>query len=356
MGSILDKSINSVKTIIIGESGDGKTGALMSLIAAGYNVRILDTDNGNLTLKGLLHPNYSYLDYIKSKGIDLDQTTSFIPISTEMGMRTITHKFGNQTHTETILAPKNARAWGRIISQLENWKDGEKSYGHISTWDNNCVLVFDSFTTISRQAYYYNQEQNSRLGASETGYSHGLDVGGAQSQLRRLLEMIYGDDIKCNIVFICHINKIDDSQGYTQTPEARKLRNPDAIVEVKGYPQSVGLALSKRVGIYFNDSFITRRTGEGRNVQRKLCTTPTTIDGVTVAAKTSSFLRPEYDISTGLAEIFAAHRGLPEPLELIESCGKKRSLPKEAAEGGRGGIPASISLQSKPSIRPIPAK
>lgn len=314
------------KVVQIGNSGDGKTGAIMSLICAGYKIRMIDTDNGARTLGGLLHDNYPYAAYMRSKGIDWNKNVSIKQISTAMGMRRVSKKLPNGNFSnETLLAPKDAKAWNRIVGALEKWEDEEtgENHGHFGDWGDDTVLVMDSFTTISRQAYYLNQEVNGRLGAMEDGYTHQKDVGGAQTQLRRLLEMCYGDDVKCNIIYTCHINRIDDSRGYNQTPEQIKQKDPDAMIEVKGYPQSVGLALSKRVGIYFNDSFVYRQDGSGRNVSRKICTVPTTIDGTNVSAKNSTFLKPEYDISSGLAEIFAALKQQPEPSELIEAIGKK---------------------------------
>lgn len=323
--SFLDENDDPAKIILIGESGAGKSGSVASLIAAGYKVRILDTDNGAKTIRPLLldSEHYPYAKYMASHGIDPRKTVSRILVSTNMKLQTVMKKVGDKVVQEKLLAPADGRAWMRIIDALENWKDGENTYGHISTWDRDTVLVLDSFTTISRQAYYFLQAFNGRLGASEDGRTHQRDVGGAQSQLRRLLEMIYDPTIKCNIILICHINRIDDSRGYSQTPEEIRLVNPEAMIEVKGFPGSVGIALSKRVGIYFNDSFIVSQSGSGTNVKRVISTVPTTIDGVNITAKNSAYLEREYDVSTGLAQIFAALRGQPKPVELINALTKK---------------------------------
>lgn len=326
MSDLLSLAETPVKTIIIGDTGTAKSGMTISLLCAGYRVGMIDTDNGARTLKGLIHPtNYPYYAYCQQKGIDISKNFNICDFSIKMGMRTVSKKTEGREVRETLLAPKNANAWNEIIEHLEHWQDKPLGldWGHISTWDNNCVLILDSFTTISRMAYYFNQQLNNRLGLSETGYSHQQDVGGAQSQLRRLLEMIYNPEIKCHVVLICHINSIDDSRGFDQTSANRHMNEPQAIINSRGFPRSVGVALSKQVGIYFCDSFVATQAGSGVNVRYELHTVPTEVNGTIVGAKNSSKLKRTYFAETALAEIFAALRGQDPPEELIKALGHK---------------------------------
>jgi hypothetical protein len=312
----------SAKTIIIGDSGDGKTGATAALIALGYKGRFIDSDNGRKCLRSLLtdEAHYPYASWMKKNNIQPDVKYFSVPLS--VGMKTVFIKGPNdKSSSERVLGPKDAKGWNRIINQLENWKEPDNtSLGHFESWDENTFLDFDCLTSISRHAYYFNQELNGRLGAREEGFTHQRDVGGAQSQLRRLFEMLAMPDIKCNIILTCHIYRMDDSRGYNATPEEIRLKNPDAVVEVKGYPLSIGMALSKRTGSFFNDGFVMQCTGVGRHVRRSLCTTPITIDNVTVGAKNSVWLEPEYNITTGLGQIFAALRYQPPPADFVNYC------------------------------------
>ncbi len=341
MASITSLTHDPAKIILIGESGSGKTGALMALICAGYKLRMIDTDNGARTLRGLLDPRYPYRAYIESQGIDLNEAVSIIPIATNMKLRSVSRRLPNgNSASERILAPVDAKAWDRIVSQLEHWRDPETGLddGYFASWTDKHVLAIDSFTTVSRQAYYYTQELNGHLGAREEGNTHLRDLNGAQSTLRRFLEMIYDPSVLCNVVIVCHIQRIDDSRGYNQSPEQVRMQDPEAVIEVKGFPASVGVALSKRVGIYFNDSFTVRQDGSGRNVKQKIVTTPTTIDGVNIAAKKSAFLDPEYDVKTGLAEIFAALRGQEPPKELVAALGGAVTRPTSTAKAADGAV------------------
>jgi hypothetical protein len=323
MPSIVDDINSPAKILLIGKSGAGKTGALASLVAAGYNLRILDTDKGIRTLRSLLMDGrYPYKAILDRKKIDLNSAVRYIPIDTAMKMRTITKQLpGNKSTTETLLAPNNANAWAKAMNLLDNWKDDDLNLGAVSTWTNQEVLVLDSFSTLAKCAYYFSQMMNGRLGARDMGYDYQRDVGEAQSQLTRLLELLYDSSISCNVIIISHITWVDESQGIASRPRGNEnkeggiiLSNPD------GYPSAIGRALSPQMGKYFNDVFISRSSGTGESVRRTISTVPQ--DGV--MAKNSVFMDREYPVSYGLAEIFAAIRNTPRPLDLIEACAPRR--------------------------------
>ena len=154
MPSILDDSASPAKILLIGKSGAGKTGALASLAATGYNLRIIDTDNGVRSLHSLLvDSRYKYTDIIKARGIDLNQAVRYVPIQTSMKLRTVTNKVGDKVTTNTILAPDDARAWTRAVDLLDKWKEGGVDLGSIRNWGPQDVLVLDSFSTLAKCAY-----------------------------------------------------------------------------------------------------------------------------------------------------------------------------------------------------------
>ena len=100
MPSILDDTAAPAKILLIGKSGAGKTGALASLVAAGYNLRIIDTDKGVRPLRSLLtDPHYPYAGLIAAQGIDLNVAVRFAPIDIEMKMRTIRRSLPGATFT-----------------------------------------------------------------------------------------------------------------------------------------------------------------------------------------------------------------------------------------------------------------
>jgi hypothetical protein len=337
MPSISNAKNNPAKILLIGKSGAGKTGSLAPLVTEGYRLRIIDTDKGVPTLYSLLtDPRYPYAKLIKARNIDIDQAVQYIPIDTAMKTRNVTRRLPDgKNSSETLLAPVDARAWTRTIDLLDNWKDGETNLGSVRTWDLKDVLVLDSFSTLAKCAYYFAQSLNGRLGARDEGFDYQRDIGSAQAQLTRLLELLYDSSITCNIIVISHITWVDESKGVASRPKEGEtiISNPD------GYPSAIGRALSPQMGKYFNDTYIARSTGVGSAVKRTISTVPQ--DGV--LAKNSVYLEREYPNSYGLASIFAAIRHDPAPSALIDACTPLRVAP-----------PSSIPVAQKPSAA-VPA-
>lgn len=315
MTNLLDSIHDPVKILLIGENGAGKTGSLASLVCMGYKLRVIDTDKGIKTLKSFItDEHYPTARWIKSKGIDLTDAVYYKQIDIPMSFRRVIEKdsHGKIARDETLLAPKNAEAWNKACTALVEWNEGDKKLGGVIDWDDKTIVVIDSFSTLSMMAYYMIQQLNGRLGAREDGYDFQRDVGAAQGQLRRLLEMLSSSGVRCNVVLISHITRVDVTQGFAQSPEQRARENRP--IDAKGYPAAIGRALSPHMGKFYNDVYQVEQTGSGTAVQRKISTVPIN----NVAAKNSVYLDTNYPVSTGLAEIFAAHRGEPSPQEFIK--------------------------------------
>ena len=324
--SIWDQPLPA-KILLVGKSGAGKTGSLASLIAAGYNLRIIDTDKGFRPLRSLLTDkiHYPYGKIIAEDGIDVTQAVRCVPVDLTMRIKDITTKVGNMNKIEKVLGPKSADGFNKIIDLISDWKepDGCK-LGPVDTWGPKDVLVLDSFSTLAKMSYYYSQALNGRLGARDEGYNYQRDIGAAQSQLTRLLEMLYDSNIKCNVIVITHITWVDESKGYAANPKPNandtdKRDTGEIINEPDGLPSAIGRALSPQIGKYFNDQFVVRSIGYGANVKHKISTVPQ--DGV--SAKNSVYLEKEYDVKTGLAEIFAALREDPLPKNFLSRFDQK---------------------------------
>jgi hypothetical protein len=313
MVSLLESQDEPAKFTLTGESGSGKTGAKASLICAGYKIRSIDTDKGSRLLRALLtdEEHYPYAKWIKQHGIDLNTAYDYIPIDTEMVLRQAIQKNprGEIVSKEEILAPKSADAWPKIVNLLENWP----RYGKVTDWGPDTILDIDTLTSVAQASYYYLQNLNARLGVREDGYSHQQDVGGTQSQLRRMLEKLSSSYVKCHVILNCHIIWIDNSSGYNQSPDERARQGKS--IDPKGYPKAVGKALSTDINSKFNDGFTVHQQGAGANVKRFISTVPRD----NISAKNSVYLDREYPISTGLAEILAALTYQPKPWDLIQA-------------------------------------
>lgn len=283
------QSAQFTKMILIGESGTGKTGALVSLVAAGFKLRILDLDNG--------------LDILVNKVKEV--------CPAKMGnvdFITVTDKFKNVAGKAT---PVNADAWARAIKYLDNWtnlgqivKDRNEAgvpinrtitkespdffdLGKPQDWGPDTILVIDSFTFMNNAALRYILRMNNR----PVGPIYESDWGEAQQMVENLLAMLYDETFLTNVIVLAHVQ-----------PRVSKDGTVEGI-----FPAALGKALPPKVGRYFNAMLEVRRSGTGNQVKRTIHTVPAGM--LELKNPNPAKVKATYDISTGLAEYFTAVRG-----------------------------------------------
>lgn len=310
------------KILELGKSGAGKTGALASLVCAGYKIRLLNTDKNANILQSLLSDyNYPYRKFCEEHNIDWRTAVHVINVGIPMKLSTVhtRKRVGDRTidSTERQLAPVNGDSWYKCIDALQEWKEGDVNFGHVETWGPDVVLAIDAFSKMAYMAYYNVQALNGRLGARDEGREYQRDVGGAQRILDRLLKWLASETIRCNVILTSHIAWVDETKGYARSAGQIAMEDPNAIADISGLPMAIGQALSPMIGSYFNDVFVCRQTGSGQTTRREISTV--SIDGV--MCKNSAFMNTSYSIGSGLAEIFATLRHQPEPTELIAALG-----------------------------------
>ncbi len=275
------QSSQTTKMLLIGDSGAGKSGALASLASAGYNLRIIDVDNGLDVLANYLKdPSSGY----RPDALDRVQYETITD-----PMRTVGGK----------LIPVRATVWSRTVELLNDWspkttiKWPEKAeandtaeLGPISSWGIQDVLVIDSLTMMAKAAMNFVLAMNARLGQQ----AHQSDWYQGQQLLESLLEKLYDVNIRCNVVINCHITYIGEENG----PQ-------------RGYPSSLGRALSPRIGRYFNSILMAKTVGSGAGAKHKILTSSTPM----VELKNTAPLKVkgEYELGNGLAEYFRDVRG-----------------------------------------------
>jgi hypothetical protein len=263
-----------IKMICMADSGGGKTGALASLASAGYRLRILDTDAGTDILRNLLlHPN---TPYTAPKG------------GYDISVMKITEKMKNSGGK---MIPASAKAWDQCMGKLEKWKDETQDHGSLPDWKDDTILVIDTLSSLSTFAMNKVLALNNRFGQQPFQ----SDWGEAQRLVEALLQTIYSFEIKCNVIMNCHITYIGprDDEG-----------KPTGID--KGYPNTLGKALSPKVGRYFNHALLIE-SGKIHTRTKSF-----------VELKTSSPLnvKPSYPLDFGLADYFKdVRKGHPKRLE-----------------------------------------
>jgi hypothetical protein len=256
------------KLLIEGDSKAGKTGALASLVKAGFKLRILDFDNGLDVLKQfILRDSPENLDNVEFRTLRDDRKASAAG------------------HVVTT------KAFADALKMLDKWKyteDGvETDLGDPASWGADCILVIDSLTFLSDAAYDWAE---SLIPKGKSGdYDQRAVYGNAQGAIGNLLALLTSSTFATNVIVISHVKYVD---------------NPDGTK--KGYPVSVGAALSPTIPRYFNTvvRFVTNGT------KREIETTATAM--FDLANPKPFAMAKKYPVETGLADIFAVLRGNPD--------------------------------------------
>jgi hypothetical protein len=246
-----------VKLILVGDSGSGKTGALVSLVQAGYNLRILDMDNGLSILEELIKKHCpDRMDQVDS------MTFRDTFKSTSQGLKAV-----------------NAKAFVGAMKALNTWDDGTVP----AEWGDKTIFVLDTLTHLSGSAYTWTDSLNPSAKDKRQTYR------AAQEAIENVLSMITGDDFNTNVIVISHIKrdevKADGSGGG------------------KSYPSAVGRALGPIIGSYFDNLIMSRSSGTGDKIKRTIRLTST----AEIDLKSPAALNIEGNdlpLETGLAELF----------------------------------------------------
>jgi len=270
--SLRDHQSNEfVKLLLLGDSKSGKTGSLVSLVKAGYKLRILDFDN--------------LLDVLKF--FILEECPEAID---NVEVRTLRDK-RKASELGPILdgAPK---AFVNAMKMLDRWKYTDESGAEIdlgkpAEWGPDCILVLDSLSRFCDAAYDFREPLTPR---GKDGQFDGRAVyGDAQDAVESVLAMLTGKSFATNVIVIAH-------GMYMDLPNGTK----------KIFPQGVGQKLSPKIPQYFPSYVRYVNQGGNRTIQ-------TTSDVMIDLANPRPFaVQNTYPLKTGLAQFFAALREPPK--------------------------------------------
>lgn len=229
MPAMTEHESNSlVKAMIAADSGSGKTGALASLVDAGFNLRILDFDNGLSVLKG----------YVKDKS---KLANVFYVDKLSDQLKLVGGRVGIQK------APAFQRAMDALDKGgKEFW--GTDEIGPISTWTTKDILVLDSLTMAGRTSLQMVMQANA-AGFKSPEIQH---YGTAMENIEKWVQMLMADATPCNVIINTHITGVDgDARLY-----------PDALGSK--LPPKIGKHLDNLLGLRVkggNRVFLTRQDG-----------------------------------------------------------------------------------------------
>lgn len=255
------QSNNYIKCLLSGDSGSGKSGALTSLVAAGYKLRILDMDNG--------------LDSLKS--FVMKECPSLVD---NVEFRTLRDNY-KATASGAVIDGKPL-AFVNAMKMLDNWKYDDVDLGKPAEWGPDCICVIDSSTFLADAAFDWVKSLNP--GAKDPRqwfYS-------AQQAMESCLALLTSGSFCTNVILITHIRYTQNEDGST-----------------KAYPTAVGSALGPTIPRYFNQWAQCINKAGKRTIQ-------TAATSMLDLKNTAPFkMEKTYDISDGMAQFFAVLREPP---------------------------------------------
>lgn len=266
----LDKHQSSsiVKLLALGDAKAGKTTSLVSLVAAGYKLRILDMDNLLDSLVAAIRKNCPD----KLQNVDA---------------RTLRDKRA-MTAAGPVLSG-SAKAFTDAIRMLDRWKykegDEEIDLGVPASWGEDTILVIDSLSRLCDAAYDW------RMQLAPTGDSGKFDgravYGDAQDAVEDMLAGLTSKSFTTNVIVICH---------------GTYMTLPDGTTKI--FPQGVGQKLSPKIPQYFPTYVRYRNVNNRRTLQLK--------SDVTIDLAVPMHLPDSLPVDTGLADLFKLLRSAPE--------------------------------------------
>ena len=261
MPSLSDhQSSRSTKLLLLGDSGSGKTGALTSLVEAGYTLRIIDMDNG-------LDP---LVAHIRKKCPAKIGNVQYETLRDKV-------KGAQPDRISYVGTPD---AFTKAMKLLDKWSDGTVP----AQWDSRTVLVLDSLTHFGNAAFAWAMAMNPGSKEPRQWFFS------AQRAVEGAIALLTSEHFAPNVIVSAHIQYQQLDEGTT-----------------RGFPNAVGQALGSKLMSYFNNAVQVERKGSGSSVKREIVTVPTAMVDLKNPAPFS--IPPRMDIDSGLATFFAHARG-----------------------------------------------
>lgn len=252
-----------VRMLLVGNSGSGKTGALISLLRAGYTIRMLDMDNNVDSLVQLcLRENPALLD--------------------RLDVISIRDKFraSQMTGVEVDGQPK---AFVEAVNFMRKWDDGSTP----GQWDRKTIFALDTLTSFSWAGLLWAKGMNPSAKDARQWYAT------AGETLKNYLQLITSPAFNPHVIVLSHVNLVDMPDG-----------------SVKGFASALGKALGPEIPKVFSTMIEASVKGTGQSVKRTIQTMPSAL--LDLKNPIPWALEKELPLDTGLATIFSRLLGEEE--------------------------------------------
>lgn len=245
-----------VKMLLLGESKTGKTGALASLVKAGYKLFIIDFDAG--------------LDYLAANLADEDPKLLDNVVYSTFRDKT------KLTSSRDVVIDGRAKAFDEAFKALDT---GIDNTGPAKDLGPEWVVVIDSLWAAGRAAFF----EHSKLQPSKDPRQN---YGGAQRMIMAMLENLTEPDFNAHVIVISHMTLMELETGVT-----------------RGLPAAIGKAVCSDIPKLFNRMLVSEIKGAGSKAKRIISTVPTTLIAAT-SGDIKDKVPAELPIETGLADFF----------------------------------------------------
>ena len=244
----------SLRVLIVGDPGSGKSTAVGKLAEHGQELFICDFDDN-------LNPLPQFVKKDSLENIHYETLLDPVTIDEVSGKPIVK---GIPT------------AWSRYTKLAKEWVDSEtgESFGAPDDWDDTQWFVEDSMTTKGNAAMNYTMFKRKRMG-KRRGFA---EWGDAIERMEGSMQMFQAAQV--NYIVTAHLARLnmedvtesaDDDGSPIDKPTVAKRLPPNAMMR---YPVALGQKLPPRIGGYFNLVLQAVRVGSGVGARRVLRTVP----------------------------------------------------------------------------------
>lgn len=274
----------SLRALIVGYPGAGKTGSLAALANAGFKLRILDFDG-----------NYEPLQqFVTNPNADVDIITLEDVVTNSPDKKFMT--------TEGIPV-----AFNRALQAMKHWKsvdaDGvETDLGKPADWGDDTIVVLDSLTAMGSAAMRRSMKMLNRTPLNNTQQVWGT----AMADQEAFIELLTARTNRFHVIVLAHLKMVGPRDIVKDDDELTKDLKAAAaeMVKTRLYPSALGRELPPKIASHFGtvllaESF-TKLGQQPRRVLRWKAREDLDLKVPTLATK----LEQDLPIEDGLLTVF----------------------------------------------------
>lgn len=248
----IDSDNSFIRILYVGNSGAGKTGSLVSLVKAGYKLRMIDLDNGFGILK----------QYVQHECPEHMQNVQIVSYRDKYKVTSAGVEVEGVPH-----------AYMKTMMALDKWPDDESNPAE---WGADTILVLDSLSRLGEASFAWQRRLNPGVNDKRQIYKL------AQDAIVAFLQNLTAESFRCHVIVNTHIR-------FNET-------------ETKGFANSIGSAIGPIIPSFFNNFVLAELKGSGANATRVI---KTVTNGVLDLKSEKPFsIDSELPLSTGMATLF----------------------------------------------------